>query len=207
MKLEDTLTDMNYSLIDIINYNQERKEKITYIEFEESGYRIIWDYPELYDDEVLNVDYYLNRAFEELDLVTLSLLEIKALKDYYEKTKKESLEIYLITELSESYKTLIENFLHNKGIDKYIDDIIYSIDEDNICEYLLYNDIEIYIEDNPYLIKEVSNLEEVVIIVRSHSYNESCYNLLRLDCYSQLDSLIKRAEKKLEKIKNKSKKK
>lgn len=199
IKFEDTLCDMNYSLINVLNSNQNRSDKLTYIEFEDSGYRILWDYPELYEFELDLKNESIFKAFEMLDLVALCKIKLlEMLKDY------PNVEIYLITELDISFKPQIESFLYECGLLRYISHIEYSIDDDSIAEFIIYNNINVLIEDNPYLIKEVDFIDELVVLVRSHSYNENCYNLLRLECYSQLDVLIKRGLKKLEKIRNKT---
>lgn len=199
LKFEDTLCDMNYSLIDVLNYNQSRLDKLTYIEFEDSGYRIIWDYPELYEFELRLKDDYILKAFEVLDLVALCKTKIlEMIKDY------PNVEIYLITELDIRFKPQIESFLYECGLLRYISHIEYNIDDDSIAEFIIYHQIDFLIEDNPYLIKEVDFIDELVVLVRSHSYNENCYNLLRLECYSQLDVLIKRGLKKLEKNRKKT---
>ena len=196
LKFEDTLCDMNYSLIDILNYNENRLDKLTYLEFEDSGYRIIWDYPELYEFELSLKNEYILKCFEVLDLVALCKTKIlEMLKNYPD------IEIYLITELDIVFKPQIESFLYECGLLHYISHIEYNIDDDSIAEFIIYNNIDILIEDNPYIIKEVDFIDNLVVLVRSHSYNENCYNLLRLECYSQLDALLKRRIKKLNKNK------
>lgn len=193
INFEDTLTDSNYSMIDVINSTRNRKDHIDYEDFDESGYHSIWDYPLLTEDEVKSKNKFMIKLFNTMDLLALSHQSINQLLELGH-------ELQLFTEYSIDYKKEIEEFLIKKGLRDLCRKIVFGISEENINNLLKENEIEVYIEDNPYIIRECDGVNPL-IIVRSHTYNETCYNLMRLECYSQLSTLIQRSEKKLEKIK------
>ena len=186
--MDNTLTDTNYTLIDILNRERTRPNQISYEDFDAYLIRTIWQHPSITAKEYTNQRMYEQKAINEMNLFVHAIAIIKEL--LYEH------EIHIYSERPVEELEAIKNYLLRNNFPIYDVTFHFGVHKATIQEELLAKNIEVYVDDNPNVIKRITN-KMIIPIICSHPYNETCYNYMRLECFSLLPYLIKRAEETL----------
>lgn len=193
---DNTLTDTNYALIDLINLHKPKDEQITYEDFNKSKVSNVWQHSSITAKDFMYKKKCEERLFKEMDLAILAKSSINDLIKCGD-------EIVILTERPLIEYLKVYNFLRNKGLNVEGLQLIAGVDKQNIQQIIQDLSLDIYIEDNPSAIMKCKD-PLPLIVVRGHDYNKECYNLMRLECFSQLKLIRKRAIGRIKHIKDTS---
>lgn len=186
--IDNTLTDTNYTLIDILNRERERSNQISYEDFDAHLIRTVWQHPSITAREYRNQRMYEQLALKEMNMTVYVLDAVEDLLLEHE--------IHIYSERPIEEMDAVKRFLFRKGFPIYNVIFHFGVKKAAIQKNLLRDGIEVYVDDNPNVIKRITN-KEIIPIICSHPYNETCYNYMRLECFSLLTTLLKRAEETL----------
>lgn len=184
---DDTITDTNYSLIDILNLYRDKDEKISYEEFDESLCKSIWDFHKIKKEEFFRKSKYNERVRKEMDLCPLVKETINDLVKMGDK-------VYIFSSRPERDLEWMVWFLKGKGLVIEKENVYVGLEMEKMVEKLLEIEVDFYIDDDPDVLS-ICRKKGVLGVVRDQSYNRKYKNLIRMECFSQLVEIRNRIEK------------
>lgn len=189
INFDNTLTDTNYSVIDFINSKRKYEDKILYEEFDNSNISNIWESDYLTNAEKRYRHTYRIDILNKIDLCPLSKEEINKQID-------KGNEFYILSSREKSLLNIIYHNLKKMGLKVPKENIILGLNSNEKLQLVIELEIDMYIEDEPEILSKFLK-SGVNIVVKDNPYNRNYQNIIRLECYTQLNSVVKRVAKKI----------
>lgn len=184
MSFDDTLTDTNYTAIEFINRRRVRENWIDSKVFDRSKKHSIWLFKELSLDERLMRYGNVSELLNEIDLCPL------AGKSIVESIARGN-ELYIFSDRPEKDKSKVYAYLLRKGIHIPRENLLMGLDSISKRECAEKLNLDFYVDDQPSVLKSFYH-SEVGIVVRDQPYNRNFQTLVRLECFSQLQTIEER---------------
>lgn len=191
---DNTLTDTNYTLINLMNEERLLNDRITYDSFEELNISSVWSHPKIKAYDYLNRSNYDKDLFYRMELGFFAAKSIKKLQ-----RMGDTVTILTGRPLSDRHR--VEDFLQRGGIDTSKIEFIFGVNKRDIQQTIIDAELDMYIDDSPEVIARCTS-SLPLIVVRGQTYNQTCFNMMRLECFSQLPLIRKRAVVRIDNIHN-----
>lgn len=185
INFDDTLTDTNYSMIDVINQGRSRSNQIDFEEFDKSECASIWRYPGLTLRERILRHVHGGNLLNDIDVVPMAVMCIQEVIDA-------GVEIHILTSRTEDERIDLIAFLRRHRIRVSEDNIHMNLGNTEKIKLCVEKKLDFYVEDNPSTIS-LGIRAGVMMVVRDQVYNRNYKNVLRMECFSQLEETCERA--------------
>lgn len=184
INFDDTLTDTNYSMIDLINKKRKKEDHITFDQFDNSLCPSIWRYSELSLSERILRRVHGGSLLRDVDVVPLA-------SEFINKVSRMGVEVHIITSREDDERDELISFLRRHRIFVDASRIHMGLNNMEKIQKCIVEKFDLYIEDNPKVIS-LGIRSGVPIVVRDQTYNRNYKNLVRLECFSQLEEACER---------------
>lgn len=185
INFDDTITDTNYSMIDVINKGRKRADQIDFEDFDASECVSIWRYPELTLRERIIRHVYGGELLHDVDVVPMAV-------DCIQEAINAGVEVHILTSRTEDEREDVIAFLRRHRIRVEETNVHMNLGNADKIKVCMENTFDFYIEDNPAVIS-LGIRAGAMMVVRDQVYNRNYKNILRMECFSQLLETCERA--------------